>query len=171
METEKREDLIIETINTNGMPVKSVYRYVKPEDFTFRQDKIGKKIARKIIPLIKDAQAMNEGNEEKKDTTEIEIDIEKMIPMLSTLDDLEIDEIDIIGLCYVSSKYDKFNEADYELLKKNLQDLPFNRIEGLRGCIPDFFTFFMPRLADGILTSMGQMEAPKETDSETVATE
>jgi len=159
METsEIKQELEIETRNKHGIPVTSKYRYVKPEDFTFSQDKIGKKIARKIIPLIKEAQTVNK--EEKEDSTEIEVDMEKLIPMLASLDNLEIDEVDVIALCYVNKKYEKFNEPDYEILKEELRNFPVSTIEELRVCIPDFFTIFMPRLADGILTSMGTMEQP-----------
>lgn len=140
------------------------YKYVSPEDFTFRQFKIGKKIARQIMPILQKAGVMNELDGQEDKEKKLQVDTEKLIDLLKAIDETEnnFDETDIIALCYQSSKYKKFNESDYNKTKELLKDLPATQIEELRGCVADFFMYTMPRITDGILTSLGTMtEQPK----------
>lgn len=143
------------------------YNYISPDDFIFEQAKIGKKLARKIMPMLQKAGALENKkvSENDKDgnpieVEKVEIDTDKLIPLLTAIDEMEsdFDETDIIALCYVKDNYGKFNKTVYDNLKKLLSESKASFVAELRGCIADFFTYFMPRITEGILTSMGEMK-------------
>lgn len=148
------------------------YRYINPDDFTYEQFKIGRKLAREIMPLLQKAQDLNpeKSDENNTDKSVIQVDLSKVTDIMEMLNETEnrIDEIDLIALHYVSEKYKRFNEADYKILKGKLKEISFKEIEEMRSCIPDFFTFFMPRIMDGILTSMGTMTQTQSEDVKTI---
>jgi len=156
METEKREDLIIETINTNGMPVKSVYRYIKPEDFIWKQQRISEKILLKLKPALLNAQGelknfYDEKGRLKKDLNEK--DMKTIIEQSSNVDGVDIDFVEIIALHYVKSSSSYFKESEYYELIESMNNMKASKIRDLEDCLPDFYSTIIPFVMKSILIS------------------
>ena len=146
------------------------YFYVNPDDFTFDQQAVGKKIARKVMTVLQKTGEMDnlkfdaDGKPIESEETKITFDSNKIMSIINASEELEesFNELDIISLCY--SKESGFSKNAYRSLKEELAKQKATLIDELRECIPDFFTYIMPRTTVSILTSMGSMTQSKNED-------
>jgi len=129
-----------------------MYKYIAPDNFTYRQFLIGKQLLGKLLPILQKSEAL----------AGAEIDMTKMMEMYSVIQEMEeiINEVEIFHLLFIPEDQKKFNLEYYKIHKNDFDNMEIELINELRGSLADFFTYMFQHIADGILTSMNQGANP-----------